>query len=486
MQPQDRNGLKAALSSQFLAHLPGRDRKAVLVALAWLTRLDKRVTESERIFLHDLGGRLALDDAEIDQAIQASKDIGSAQAAVHAIPSEWVRELLLQQLVAAAFCDGAYDARERHGIRKLAKAAAIPFHRVESWERAFAYGLYERMEHDEELLTTTQEILARRENRQGWSFQRVAQIAAGGVLGGSAVVLSGGAAAPALLAALGASGAVAVAGGLSALGAEDLPTPTVGSGPFGESVGLVASQLFGPDEALTHFALRAATAGLEETSLEYLDGRSGHVVIGVSGYGLKNSDLIADWRALEQAYPFAERYALTWEATELVRLGTCLSNEDDLGDEEDLAEIWQRIQDKARALGTLLAEIPSEGWLGRRPLTLVGFSCGALVILEALRVMGPTQRNISVDSVVLLGGAAPVDEGALCALSKEIGGMFFNGYCVKDAALKRLGPDLIGLQPICADTPTVRNLHFEGLAGDHLAYRLQLVALLEQARAHGA
>lgn len=473
-----------ALTNHFLEHLPQPDRCAVLVALAWLTRLDKRVTESERVFLRELGEQLSLSAAEIDGAIAKSETIDDPRVAIQAIGSDWVRELMLQQLVAAAFCDGAYDARERRGIRKLAEASAVPFATVESWERALAQGLYERMEHEEELLTTTQEILAEREARKEWSFTRIAKIAAGGVLGGSAVVLTGGAAAPALLAALGASGAVAVAGGLSSLGSEELPTATVGVGPFGEEAGVVASQLFGGDESSKRFAERALSAGLEETALEHVEGRSGHLVIGVSGFAEEKDELITDWRALEQAYPDAERYALSWEGSRLRALGTMLEEQAPHGDALDRA--WRTIDDKARHVGALLGEFIEQGWLGRRPISLVGFSSGATVVLEALRAMGPEGRKVCVDSVVLLGGTPRVDESFLRELAEEIGGTLFNGYCADDAQLKELQAEAIGVGPICEGSTRVRNLHFEALGGDHLAYRAQLGAMLEQARAHGA
>ena len=87
-----------------------------------------------------------------------------------------------------------------------------------------------------------------------------------------------------------------------------------------------------------------------------------------------------------------------------------------------------------RVLGTLI----SQRVLGTRPLSLVGYSLGSLVIFEALQHLAslPPGHTVGlIEDVYLFGAPVSTDEGAWAAARRVVAGRLVNGYSTNDYVL---------------------------------------------------
>lgn len=87
-----------------------------------------------------------------------------------------------------------------------------------------------------------------------------------------------------------------------------------------------------------------------------------------------------------------------------------------------------------RVLGTLIAQRV----LGNRPMTLVGYSLGSLVIFEALQYLAslPSADTASlIQDVYLFGAPVPVEESQWSAARRVVSGRLVNGYSTADYVL---------------------------------------------------
>lgn len=140
-----------------------------------------------------------------------------------------------------------------------------------------------------------------------------------------------------------------------------------------------------------------------------------------------------------------------------------------------------------RVLGTLLAEHV----LGSRPVTLVGYSLGSLVVFEALRHLAslpPSQTAHIVQDVYLYGTPVPTDEESWTAVRRVVAGRLVNGYCEDDYILMILSRvsdatwGVAGLTPVAVKG--VENIKCEGVDG-HLKWRGMVGQCLQESGAPG-
>ena len=107
-----------------------------------------------------------------------------------------------------------------------------------------------------------------------------------------------------------------------------------------------------------------------------------------------------------------------------------------------------------RVLGTLLAKRV----LGNRPVTLVGYSLGSLVVFEALQYLAslPPGETIGlVQDIYIFGAPVSVQTSSWTSARRVVAGRLVNGYSRNDyvlAILARLSDvkwNVAGLQPVC-------------------------------------
>ena len=140
-----------------------------------------------------------------------------------------------------------------------------------------------------------------------------------------------------------------------------------------------------------------------------------------------------------------------------------------------------------KVLGTLLAERV----LGARPVTLVGYSLGSLVIFEALQHLAslpPAQTLGLVHDVFFFGSPVPADAAPWAAARRIVAGRLVNGYGKDDyvlAVLARVSGvnwGVAGLRTV--DVPGVEDVACDEVNG-HLKWRGVIGQSLAQCHAPG-
>lgn len=155
---------------------------------------------------------------------------------------------------------------------------------------------------------------------------------------------------------------------------------------------------------------------------------------------------------------------------------------------------WMSAKSLAAKAGRVLGTLLAQRVLGSRPVTLVGYSLGSLVIFEALQHLASllpseTQAAGLVQDVYLFGAPVPVDEGAWAAARRVVSGRLVNGYATQDyvlavlARVSHMSWGMAGLQPVLVQG--VENVDFTEDVGGHLKWRGMVGRCLQRCNAPG-
>ncbi|TFK55096.1 DUF726-domain-containing protein, partial [Heliocybe sulcata] len=137
---------------------------------------------------------------------------------------------------------------------------------------------------------------------------------------------------------------------------------------------------------------------------------------------------------------------------------------------------WMNAKALAVKTGTVLGTLLAQRAFGARPVTLVGYSLGSLVIFEALKHLGtlpPSETAHLVQDVFLFGLPAPSDPETWSAVRRVVAGQLVNGYAEDDyilAVLSRASDvswSVSGLEPVAVKG--VKNVKCE--VQGHLQWR---------------
>lgn len=149
----------------------------------------------------------------------------------------------------------------------------------------------------------------------------------------------------------------------------------------------------------------------------------------------------------------------------------------------------------ARALGiktgAVLGQLLAEKAFGNRPVTLVGYSLGSLVIYQALLELAslPASETIHlIQDVYLFGSPVPADPSQWAKIRRVVSGRVVNGYSNRDyvlAVLSRAADatwNVAGLEPVAVKG--VENILCDEVDG-HTLWRGMVGKYLERVRAPG-
>ncbi|KAK8362405.1 hypothetical protein V6Z12_A03G099800 [Gossypium hirsutum] len=316
---------------------------------------------------------------------------------------------LLSSCVADYVTDGGskgYDARHRVALRLLATWLNVKWTKMEAMEIIVACNLIVRLKNEDA------EQFGKIKNDK---WKRAGIIGASALTGGSLVALTG------------AAGA-----------------------------GLAGSRTVIRIEDLDEFEFI-------QTGLYHNQGRLA-VGILISGIAFEEEDFLRPW---ENYNDNLERYVLKWESKNLIALnagitewitskvasnllqgGAMLTVLSTLLAEEPLPaallaasdlidSAWAIAVDRSDKAGKLLAELLISGLQGHRPVTLIGFSLGARVILKCLQCLAETQGDNAglVERVILLGAPIPIKDEKWEDARKMVAGRFVNVYHTNDWTL---------------------------------------------------
>ena len=142
--------------------------------------------------------------------------------------------------------------------------------------------------------------------------------------------------------------------------------------------------------------------------------------------------------------------------------------------------------------GTVLGHLLASRAFGARPVTLTGYSLGALVIHTALLHLAslpPSETTHLIQDVYLFGIPAPADEASWTRIRRIVTGRLVNGYssaetdyvlaivCRISMPSAAMGVGIAGLQEVTV--AGVENVYCEGVEG-HLKWRGMIGRCMER------
>ncbi|KAJ6786058.1 hypothetical protein PWT90_02752 [Aphanocladium album] len=230
-------------------------------------------------------------------------------------------------------------------------------------------------------------------------------------------------------------------------------------------------------------------------------GRRLRVTIGINGWLNSEDDVTKPWAALPAD---TEVFALRYEMKALLALGSALGDlvksyawkavKVEIIKRTVLATLWAALwpiqvfalasnvdnpfnhaTNRSKKAGRLLADALANRVQGERPVTLVGYSQGAVAIHACLQELAARRAFGLVDAVVLVGAPAPSDPAHWRTLRTVVSGPVFNAYSENDMVLgyvyrvHSLSLGVAGLQPI-RGVRGVENLNLSDRVSGHLRY----------------
>jgi len=152
---------------------------------------------------------------------------------------------------------------------------------------------------------------------------------------------------------------------------------------------------------------------------------------------------------------------------------------------------WMTAKSLAVKAGKVLGILLAQRVLGNRPVTLVGYSLGSLVIFEALRHLAslpPDETSGLIEDVFLFGTPVSTDESAWSAARRVVAGRLVNGYGKDDYILAIVSRasnaswSVAGLTEV--QVQGVENMQCDEVDG-HLKWRGMIGSTLEKCHAPG-
>nr|GAT51735.1 predicted protein [Mycena chlorophos] len=147
---------------------------------------------------------------------------------------------------------------------------------------------------------------------------------------------------------------------------------------------------------------------------------------------------------------------------------------------------WNNALDRAKAAGSVLAQVLMQRHLGVRPITLVGFSLGARVIFYALVELAKQKAYGIVQDVFLMGATLSVSTAMWCETRSVVSGRYVNAYARSDWVLNYLfratsgGVGTVaGLRPV-ENVPGLENVDVTDKIAGHMSYRTFTPLILDQ------
>jgi len=147
---------------------------------------------------------------------------------------------------------------------------------------------------------------------------------------------------------------------------------------------------------------------------------------------------------------------------------------------------WNNALDRAKAAGSVLADVLIRRHLGVRPVTLIGFSLGARVIFYALLELAKQKGYGVVQDVILLGAPLTAPQKSWFQVRSVVSGRFVNGFARTDWVLNYLfratsgGVGTVaGLRPV-ENVPGLENIDITDKISGHTSYRTFMPLILDQ------
>ncbi|RMD45013.1 hypothetical protein DV735_g14, partial [Chaetothyriales sp. CBS 134920] len=396
--------------------------------------------------------------------------------------------------------DGTYDARSRRLLERVASSLKISWLQICRFEKRVIDALEGQDQEETEDVdeTETMEVRRKRALKKKYMYMGLATLGGGLVIG-----LTAGLLAPAIGAGLAAGfTTIGITGTTGFLGG-------VGGAALITSIGVTAGGTI---------AVRASDRRTGHVkTFEYRplhDNKRLNLIITVSGWMTgKVDDVRLPFSTVDPI--MGDIYSLLWEPEMLQSMGdtiNILANEaltqtvqQVLGSTILVALMasiqlpvvltklsylidnpWSVSLDRATAAGLILADSLIQNHLGKRPITLLGFSLGARVIFSCLKELSARGAYGIVQNVYLFGSPIVAKKDDYIRARSIIAGRFVNGYVGHDWILGYLfratsgGLGRVsGLAPV-EGVPGLENIDVGPFVKGHMAYRQAMPRLLRE------
>lgn len=147
---------------------------------------------------------------------------------------------------------------------------------------------------------------------------------------------------------------------------------------------------------------------------------------------------------------------------------------------------WTVSLGRANAAGLILADSLIDRHLGKRPITLIGFSLGSRMIFACLKELAEKRAYGIVQNVYLFGSPIVAKKDEYLKVRSVISGRFVNGYASNDWILGYLFRAtsggimrVAGLAPV-DEIPGLENINVTELVNGHMAYRAAMPRLMRE------
>lgn len=147
---------------------------------------------------------------------------------------------------------------------------------------------------------------------------------------------------------------------------------------------------------------------------------------------------------------------------------------------------WNVSLVRANAAGLILADSIMDRNLGKRPITLLGFSLGSRVIFSCLKELAKKGAYGLVQNVYLFGSPIVANKDDYLKARSVVSGRFVNGYASNDWILGYLFRAtsggimrVAGLAPV-EGVPGLENIDVTNLVSGHMNYRAAIPRLLRE------
>ncbi|TBU65863.1 hypothetical protein BD310DRAFT_912243 [Dichomitus squalens] len=297
---------------------------------------------------------------------------------------------------------------------------------------------------------------AREEHSRRSRIMRYAGIGAGAIAGGTIIGLTGGLAAPAI--------GAGVSSILGWMGVGGTAVGVLATGLAGSSV--VCGAVFGAyGSKESARVISQYTRDVQDLAIKPVHEPRETMAarLCVTGWLDKTEDVTAPWTVFKGD----DTFALQWEVEALEKLSKALYDlmktqalqyiKGQIIRRTVLAGLWSALSptawtkaakiidnpwvtasNLAERTGKVLGDLLAQRVLGSRPITLVGYSLGSLVIFEALQYLAslpPAQTLGLIQDVYLFGSPISTSAAQWAAVRRVVSGRVVNGYGKNDYVL---------------------------------------------------
>ncbi|KAF7157428.1 hypothetical protein CNMCM5623_001689 [Aspergillus felis] len=411
-----------------------------------------------------------------------------------------LRWTVLCDLFLVLISDSAYDARSRSLLERVGKSMEVSWLQIARFEKR----VIDALEMQEAAEKETWDESEHMENRRKMALKRKYMVMGLATVGGGLIIgLSAGLLAPVIGAGLAAGFTTVGISGTSAFLGGAGGTALIASGATltGSTIGLRASH-----------RRTGAVQTFEYRPLH--NNKRVNLIVAISGWMTgKVDDVRLPFSTVDPI--MGDLYSVLWEPEMLQSMGATINIlatealtqglQQVLGSTVLMALMaslqlplvltklsylidnpWNVSLARANAAGLILADSLMDHNLGKRPVTLLGFSLGARVIFSCLKELADKGASGLIQNVYLFGAPVVANKDEFIKARSVVSGRFVNGYSSNDWILGYLFRAtsggimrVAGIAPV-EGIPGLENVDVTNLVNGHMDYRTAIPRLLKE------